>query len=120
MKTKKIPRARYGPHAWRDGRCLDADDARAFAQSVHEYFVRTHSACLAAAAPLHLFPLGEFILSEAGTRQLAEHAALREHLSYCTCGGKASDHREDRDGNLLKCNHCSDCDHFRNRIEEAA
>src|ERR1700757_4603915 len=34
-RTKKIPKAQYGPHVWRDGKCLDADDARAFANMVH-------------------------------------------------------------------------------------
>ena len=37
-RIKKIPKAQYGPHVWRDGKCLDADDARAFANMVHAHF----------------------------------------------------------------------------------
>src|ERR1700756_1181554 len=29
-RTRKIGKAQYGPHVWRDGKCLDADDARTF------------------------------------------------------------------------------------------
>jgi hypothetical protein len=114
---KKIPRARYGPHMWRDGCCLDADDARAFAESVREYFIRTH--VTPSLAALHLFPLEELTFLSEVPRQLEERAALRERLSRCACGGKATDHREDRDGNLLECKHCQGCRQFHYQREAA-
>jgi hypothetical protein len=46
----------------------------------------------------------------ADTREQRE--ALKESLTYCACGGKAEDHREDRDGNLLECSHCDGCGQF--------
>ena len=54
---------------------------------------------------------------EPSTRQ--DREALREHLTYCACGGKAEHHREDRDGNLLECSHCHDCDHFHYQTDTA-
>jgi hypothetical protein len=54
---------------------------------------------------------------EVKTRQ--GRAALRQRLSYCACGGKAEDHREDKDGNLLECSHCDGCDHFHYQTDEA-
>jgi hypothetical protein len=110
-KSLKIPRARYGPLVWRDGKCIDADDARDFAEAVHEYFVRTHIAPSLTA--LHLFPLEEYTLLAELPPQLAERAALRSRLSYCACGGRAIDHRQDRDGNLFECSHCDNCRQFK-------
>jgi hypothetical protein len=46
-----------------------------------------------------------------------ERQTAKERLSYCACGGKAEDHREDRDGNLLECSHCDNCDHFHYQTE---
>lgn len=48
-----------------------------------------------------------------------DREALRESLAYCACGGKAEDHREDRDGNLLECSHCDGCDHFHYETDHA-
>ena len=46
----------------------------------------------------------------ADTRE--DREALRASLAYCACGGKAEDHREDKDGNLLECSHCDLCGQF--------
>src|SRR6202035_2798696 len=85
--------ARYGPKVWREGRCLNAADARAFAESVHAHFYAGGHAVKLDTAPSH-------------DPHKTEREAIRERLSYCACGGKASDHREDKDGNLLTCSHC--------------
>jgi hypothetical protein len=45
--------------------------------------------------------------------------ALRARLAYCACGGKATDHAEDKDGNLLQCSHCDGCDHFHYQTDSA-
>jgi hypothetical protein len=39
FSTGKIPKVQYGQDVWRDGKCLNADDARAFASYVHARFV---------------------------------------------------------------------------------
>jgi hypothetical protein len=46
-----------------------------------------------------------------------ERKALRESLSYCACGGKAENHREDKDGNLLECSHCDSSRQFHYRTD---
>src|SRR6266478_5174246 len=97
-RTKKIAKASYGPHAWRDGKCLDADDARAFAQSVHDYFAKSHKIVNRTLAE-----------DRPAINARLQRDALRERLSYCACGGKAGNHSEDKDGNLLKCSHCDGC-----------
>jgi hypothetical protein len=100
--TRKIPKCTYGPHVWRDGRCLDADDARAFAESVHDHFGSG------------LYQVGARLDPDivAYDPHKAEREAQRDRLSYCACGGKAEDHREDKDGNLLECSHCDGCQQF--------
>jgi hypothetical protein len=99
----------YGPKVWRDGKCLDADDAMKFAKAVRKGFKFTK------------------LDGTSWTMMLARHpdkpsfdvTAERERLSYCACGGKAEDHREDRDGNLLECSHCDSCDHFHYQTDTA-
>jgi hypothetical protein len=54
-------------------------------------------------------------IDKAGTRE--DREALQESLTYCACGGKAEDHRDDRDGNLLECSHCDSCDHFHYQMD---
>ena len=99
-RPKKIDKAQYGPNVWRDGRCLDADDARAFATMVHAHFYAGGKATTLDGSTPSYDP------------RKAEREAERERLSYCVCGGSAEDHREDKDGNLLECSHCDSCDHF--------
>jgi hypothetical protein len=104
----KIPKVQYGPHVWRDGRCLDDDDTRTFANMVHAHFYTGGKATTLDGSTPSYDP------------HKAERDETRERLSYCACGGKAEDHREDNDGNLLECSHCNSCDHFHYQTDSAA
>jgi hypothetical protein len=92
----------FGPHIHNGGHCVDADDAMAFATGVHEYFNR----------PVENFASWTMQIVGRYTHSRFDATALRERLTFCACGGKADDHREDKDGNLLECSHCDGCDHF--------
>jgi hypothetical protein len=105
-RPKKVPKVQYGPNVWRDGHCLDADDARTFANMVHAHFYAGGRATTLAHDPSY-------------DPHKAERDETRERLSYCACGGKAEDHREDKDGNLLECSHCDGCDHFHYQTDSA-
>jgi hypothetical protein len=101
----------YGPDVWRDGRCLDDDDARKFAESVHFRFRHGWGKGLTNAERKQM--------DKAYKAEMARRQKERERLSYCACGGKAEDHREDKDGNLLECSHCDGCDHFHYQTDSA-
>ncbi len=109
--SKKVPRARYGPNPWRDGKCIDSDDAREFASAVHDRFLRGWKGLTAKQ-------------KRAGEKRFAAwrkaNGDTRQALMHCACGGKASDHAEDGDGNLLTCSHCKTCDHFHYQTEGEA
>jgi hypothetical protein len=99
-RTRKIGKAQYGPHVWRDGKCLDADDARTFANMVHARFYAGGKATTLDGSTPSYDP------------RKAEREAQRERLSYCVCEHRATSHRIDSDDNVLECSEC-DCQQFR-------
>jgi len=66
-RPKKIPKVQYGPHVWRDGHCLDADDARTFANIVHAHFYTDGKATTLAAQRLVMIRTRPNVMSSANT-----------------------------------------------------
>ncbi len=45
---------------------------------------------------------------------------FKERMSYCACGGLASQHEKDEMDNLLQCSHCDECSHFHYDVDGEA
>jgi hypothetical protein len=88
-KAKKIPTAQYGEHR-RDVECPKCEgECR-----LPKWLVMTER--------------------DGSLREIEHYDAttVLERLSYCACGGLASEHAKDEMDNLLECSHCRDCKQF--------
>ncbi len=110
-KVKKcVARPGYGIHeAWNgNGKFHDEDDFKAYCAMVREKLAKLNSTGLKATLEV----------TDSYDPHKAARDAFREQQSHCLCGCLATDHREDKDGNLLECSHCQDCDHFKSPVIE--
>lgn len=113
IKPRKcVSRSGYGMYeAWNgDGHFKSEDDFKAYCAATRVWMDSVNGNFLGKQRTE--------IVGLDGEAQRAYRDNLKEQLSVCVCGCQASDHVEDKDGNLLTCTDCGQCDHFRSPVIE--